>query len=284
MDPVSARSSLKRLVPPALVRLRMLSRYGLTAYRSDPSSARHYVLCGKEVDNFTYEIENRDELSTMISSMLGSDRDHVGRLIAEIDADEEFTRSLKFLLEDRIDRPSEMPLGRRVGWYAVTRLLRPQIVVETGVHDGLGSAVLLRALERNRSEGAPGTLVSFDVRSDVGWLVPERLRTNWELVIGDSVAVMRDSFDPGSVGLFIHDSLHTYEHEQAELSAVIDAMQHPGALISDNAHATTALKDFCASRDIPFARFLERPVGTWYPGSGLGLGVLGPIHPPPSCG
>jgi len=241
-------------------------------------SARQYVLRGKEVDNFTYEIANRDELSTMISSMLAVGLERVSERIAEIDSDDEFARSLNDLLARRSDRPSEMPLGRRVGWYAVTRILRPSIVVETGVHDGLGSAVLLRALERNAADGAPGRLVSFDVRSDVGWLVPDALRTFWTLVTGDSVTGIRDSCEAGTVGLFVHDSLHTYEHEHAELSAVIHAMQRPSALISDNAHATTALEDFCASRDIPFARFLERPVGTWYPGSGLGLGVLTPIR------
>jgi hypothetical protein len=36
-------------------------------------------------------------------------------------------------------------------------------VVETAIQEGLGSAVLLRALERNAEEGSSGELISFDV-------------------------------------------------------------------------------------------------------------------------
>jgi hypothetical protein len=63
-----------------------------------------------------------------------------------------------------------------VAWYAVVRALKPQLIVETGIKQGLGSLVLLAALERNAGEGGSGRLISFDIDPFSGWVVPQRLR------------------------------------------------------------------------------------------------------------
>jgi hypothetical protein len=43
---------------------------------------------------------------------------------------------------------SQLQLGRRIGWYAFARATKPKLVVETGVHQGIGAVTLIRALEK----------------------------------------------------------------------------------------------------------------------------------------
>lgn len=267
----SVRSALKPYVPKALLRLKLLSSYGIEGYRRNPAAARAFVLHGEEQDNFTYDIANRDQLAAMLATQLGDDPADVRAMISELDEDHAFDAALRDRLATRADRPSSMPFGRRLGWYATVRRTKPSLVVETGVHDGLGSAVLLRALLRNRTEGAPGELLSFDIRSDVGWLIPDDLREGFQLVVGDSTQELRSRLRGKTVDLFIHDSYHTYDHERSELDAVIDHLAGDGVIISDNAHATDALADFAREHEFDFAFFMERPLDTWFGGAGLGI-------------
>ena len=71
------------------------------------------------------------------------------------------------------------------------RLRKPKLIVEAGVHEGLGSEILLRALQRNAEEGAPGHLLSFDIHDDTGWLVAPQLRSNWTFTIESTLTGMR---------------------------------------------------------------------------------------------
>ena len=46
--------------------------------------------------------------------------------------------------------------------------------------------------------------------------------------------------------MFIHDSLHTYEHERWELATAGAHLAADGVLISDNVHVTPALSECSA--------------------------------------
>jgi hypothetical protein len=236
-----------------------------------PREAVRYVFGGHELDNFTYEIANREELATFIATALKADRAAAVTYIDELDDDRAFHDAIRARLASRRDRNAQMPVGRRLGWYVAARMLKPELVVETGVHDGLGSAVFLRALEKNAAEGVEGRLLSFDIRSDVGWLIPDELRGRHELVVGDSIARMPDAVGDRRVGLFLHDSDHRYQYETAEFETV-RPLATPGAvLMSDNSHSCTALQDFCKRYGWPYSFFAERPVDHFYPGAGIGL-------------
>ena len=117
-------------------------------------------------------------------------------------------------------------------------------------------------------------MISIDIDPDSGWLIPDDLRSRHTILIGDSIPLLRGSVS-APVGLFIHDSDHRYEHEAAEFRAIEPHLEPNGVLISDNAHATTALKDFCAARGCEFGFWRERPVAHFYPGAGIGIGTKG---------
>jgi Methyltransferase domain len=250
-----------------------LRRYDVSL-RHHPILAAKYLLLDPEIDNFTYDIANEDELVNFLSETLRSDRQEIERYAAEIRKDPELNRLLRKRLRRRLDRKHRPRLGRRVGWYVIARALKPRVIVETGIHDGLGSVLLLRALDRNAGEGREGRLISFDVNPQAGWLVSERLRGRWQPVYEATVAALEGAIQGMAVGMIVHDSEHTYECEHFELTAAVSHAGPTLALVSDNAHATSALRDVAADLGIDYRFFRERPRRHFYPGAGIGLAIL----------
>lgn len=237
-----------------------------------PIEAIRFLMMGRELDNFTYEIANEGELARYLDQAVGIPSRDAEGYIAELQGDSELRRAIEANLMGRSDRNGTMPYGRRLGWYAIVRARRPKLVVETGVHDGLGSAVLLRALQRNADEGVDGMLVSFDINEQAGWLVPDFLRSRHELEIGSAPGNFAPAFKGRRVDIFIHDSDHRYEHEMAEFEAVGPMCAPNAVLISDNAFGA-AFPDFCAHHGLRTHIFKEVPRGHWYPGAGIGLAI-----------
>ena len=178
---------------------------------------------------------------------------------------------IRLRLATRSDRNRSMPFGRRLGWYAIARIRRPRLIVETGVHDGLGSTALLRALERNAADGFPGELVSIDIRRSVGWLIPDGLRPRHRLVIGDALVNITSAAADRPIDMFIHDSDHRYEHETAEFETAVRVAAPNAILLSDNAHASSAFADLCARHGLAYRFWHEVPRGHFYPGAGIGI-------------
>jgi predicted O-methyltransferase YrrM len=204
---------------------------------------------------------------------LNVEEQEVRDLFDEIENDGVFREQLNSKLRPRSDRNPVARYGRRVGWYAAVRKFKPRMVIESGVHDGLGSSILLRALERNQSEGFNGVLIGIDVDPAAGWLVPDKLRPQFQLVIADSLAALSRLEPTRTVDLFIHDSLHQYDHEIAEYRAIEPALSQHGILLSDNAHSKSALQDYAATRGRTFHFCVEHSRGHFYPGAGIGISL-----------
>lgn len=143
---------------------------------------------------------------------------------------------------------------------SIIRLARPKVVVETGVAHGSSSAVILEALSENKS----GELYSIDlpvfasqngelkpwlegyafkaedistVRNldQLGWLVPDHLRGRWKLILGDSLNELPTLLQRlPHVDVFLHDSLHTYEHMVKEFEIVWPILGPKGIILADD--------------------------------------------------
>jgi Methyltransferase domain len=138
-------------------------------------------------------------------------------------------------------------LGRLAWW--LTRRLRPEFVVETGVARGLTTRVILEALERN----GRGRLWSIDLPplieqhlwSETGAAVPPQLRTRWTLLTCSSRRRL-----PGLVrelpriDLFVHDSMHTTRNVLFELDQVWPALPPRGAMLVDDVERNHAVGRF----------------------------------------
>ena len=144
--------------------------------------------------------------------------------------------------------------------YLVCRYIHPSKVVETGVHHGYSSAFVLKALEE-----IGGHLYSIDlpnvgyqtddggIRQDflrlgakTGFVVPDRLKANWELILGDSREKLPKLLESiGEIDIFHHDSMHTYDLMTFEYETVWPYLKDNGLLLSDDVGANNAFKDFC---------------------------------------
>lgn len=130
--------------------------------------------------------------------------------------------------------------------YGLSRLLKPQSVVETGVADGRSSWLILAALERNGS----GTLHSFDIDHTVGRLVGEHPQWRLQILEGkDSGASFGRALEHvGTIDLFFHDSDHLYLPQLFEYRQAWPRMAEGGVFASDDVSCSRAFLDFCQER------------------------------------
>ena len=172
------------------------------------------------------------------------------------------------MAEDAIVADLDMGYGRRIGWYALVRALKPRTVVETGVDKGLGSCVLAAALLRNRAEGYQGQYFGTDINPRAGWLFQGAYRQAGEILYGDSIESLERM--QSQIDLFINDSDHSAEYEEREYACIASKLSNSAVVLGDNSHVTDKLYQFAVSTDRHFLFFSEKPADHWYPGAGIG--------------
>jgi len=164
-------------------------------------------------------------------------------------------------------------VGRRAGWYAFVRTLKPRLVVETGVERGHGALVLCSALMKNKSEGYEGRYVGTDIDPNAGFLFTSPYRECGEILYGDSIESLKNLND---IDLFINDSDHSADYEYNEYLTVTDKLTPSAVILGDNAHVSDSLRRFSEKHGRHFLFFQEKPKQHWYPGAGIGISYLGP--------
>jgi predicted O-methyltransferase YrrM len=135
---------------------------------------------------------------------------------------------------------------------ALVRLTRPEIVVETGVAQGVTTAVILQGMHDNSS----GFLYSIDLPAlDIGSqytgaLVPGRLSERWELIEGPSrIELPRLLARLPGIDIFLHDADHTYSSQTEEYRTAWAHLRPGGLLVSDDVR-TAAFVDFCTEHNV----------------------------------
>jgi hypothetical protein len=179
---------------------------------------------------------NDPEYRSFINSSTDANTNQLYNLLDDLISDTTFHYEMKKPLEN-ISKNSHAGDLRfhSLTVYFLIRLFQPDLVIETGVASGKSSCLILNALCHNKK----GRLVSIDlpnkegnVLSDgakthtagkpVGWMVPDRLRSRWDLRLGDAKNLLPDVLDEfGCPNIFFHDSLHTREHVAFELSSIL---------------------------------------------------------------
>jgi len=146
--------------------------------------------------------------------------------------------------------------------YAAVRAIAPDCIVETGVANGVSSSYLLLALQKNKrgqlhSIGL-GDTGFLPVGKDLGWLVPNWLRAGWQVHFGDAREILPGLLNRlGKIGVFIHDSLHTYDHMMWEFETAYPHLLSGGLLISDDALWNNAFSDFARKTSAPEVQIMR---------------------------
>lgn len=151
--------------------------------------------------------------------------------------------------EGQDDFGADLYAKKVLAQYAAIRAFHPETVVETGVANGVSSSYILLALEKNKQ----GTLHSIDIGVDKylppgktwGWIVPQFLRHRWDMCIGDSKVLLPELLASlRRTDVFIHDSLHTYDHMMWEFRAAYPFLADGGLLFADDALWNDAFWEF----------------------------------------
>jgi hypothetical protein len=132
--------------------------------------------------------------------------------------------------------------------WCLTRHLRPNNVVETGVAHGVSSRFILEALELNGT----GHLWSIDHppldhvwHEQIGIAVGGRYSTRWSYISGSSKRRLPRLFSQlGQIDLFVHDSLHSERNVRFEIDRAWAALRPGGAIVVDDIDTNWGFKSF----------------------------------------
>jgi predicted O-methyltransferase YrrM len=271
----SVRLASERIPPARLgYRLGLVALHGRMA-AARPRDAGWYVLHSRELTNFTYELSNERELAALVAGALGADEEQAAGYLLELREDTELIERLEQGLRSDPRRDGSARLGKRRALYAAVCMARPRVVVETGLYDGLATAVLLRALERNEAEGDPGRLLGFDLEEESAWLVWDELgRGRFERHVGDAVALIPGALDGRRIDFLVHDTDKVAESERAELELAIEHGSERLLLYTDDDSVTGTLRAICAERGGQGRFVWEQPDRHFWRGNLLGLCVV----------
>lgn len=156
--------------------------------------------------------------------------------------------------------------GRCLLLFCLVRMIKPEIVIETGVGAGASTSFMLCAMNENKR----GKLYSIDLpppdhnsdntnenyiiledgakyqsKPPVGYLIPDYLKNRWQLIYGDSKEELPNLLKRlGECSIFYHDSLHTNEHMKMEYEIAWPFIKKGGYLVSHDVLWTSAFSDF----------------------------------------
>lgn len=143
--------------------------------------------------------------------------------------------------------------------YCLIRATNPETLIETGIAHGCSSWVMLNAIKKNNK----GTLYSFDLPNmdtnsaynfgkqspETGWIVPQELRLNWEITIGNTKATLPKTLSSlEEIDFFFHDSDHSYGHMLFEFETVYPFLKKGGILSSDDINKNNSFQEFTKAK------------------------------------
>jgi hypothetical protein len=218
---------------------------------ASPVDKLRYVLWAPELGDLSFDMADPEATAAFLAEALGVTPEEAFAALREVVEDPQLREDYARLRKPSL-LPRQLALSARGPWWVIARLRKPRLIVETGVWYGLGSAMLLRALELNAQEGHEGRLISFDPDPTGGWLVPERLKSRWTWIQATTDEALESSLQGLEVDFFIHDTPSNYSRECAEFE-VVRRHASPGAvLLSSNGENTTALRELCEEHGMPY--------------------------------
>lgn len=171
----------------------------------------------------------------------------------------------------------DFSLGRLC--YALARIKRPNVIIETGVCYGVTSSFMLKALQVN----GRGCLYSIDLpplgeNADafVGRLIPADLRCRWKLNRGSSRKLLAGILrNIGAVDMFVHDSLHTYRNMRYEFELVAPHLTADAIVVADDIEGNSAFEEWSRNARPVYSSVLREHAKRK---SLLGVAVCGKSH------
>ena len=225
-----------------------------------------------ENDNFYYDLEekNLEDLISMISLITNIKNQDIENYALEIRNDFHIKKHISsYFSKTKSLRDIEVDFGRRIGWYIFIRIYKPKLVVETGVHHGVGACVIAAALMKNSQEGYLGKYLGTDIDLKAGGLFTTPYKSFGEIIYGDSISTLRQL--ESEIDIFINDSGHDVLYEYQEYQTINSKLAENFVILGDNSHVSSSLYQFAKENNYKYVFFSEKPKNHWYPGAGIGI-------------
>lgn len=238
----------------------------------DVTRTLRWLFSSRETTNLTYDLEtmNRQFLAAFLAHVLRTPRPQVLAYFDEVAQDQDL---LRYYRETRERSPfafitdPEIRLGRRLLWYAAVRIMKPAVVVETGVDKGLGRLILCAALVRNTAEGRPGRYFGTAIKPDAGYLLGGKYAQVGTILYGDSIESLKNL--PEMIDLFISNSDHDPRYEAREYETISGKLAEKFLVVSDQ--GTSSLMEAADRHGWTFLTFRERSVESVLQGADFGV-------------
>lgn len=251
--------------------------YASTYYNRRYIQILKWGITSNEDTNFTFALTERNlkVLAQTISIITNHSYNIIYSYIQEILNDQNFssyvinkikTSSFKSVADERSD------LHKRIGWYVFVRVLKPKVVVETGIDKGLGAVTLCAALVKNQEEGYPGKYYGTDINTKAGYMLDGEYKAVGEILYGDSIESLKKLNE--NIDVFINDSDHSAEYEYKEYETILPKLSSNAVVLGDNSHVTDKLLEFSIEHGRKYLFFKEEPLNHWYPGGGIGISFV----------
>lgn len=233
-----------------------------------------WTINSKEDTNYTYHLTEDSKLNIAhaIAIATKAEVNQVIEYMDEAEADEELKNQILAATKasDLTNfSDNEVRFGKRLGWYAIARVMKPKVIIETGIDKGLGSILLSSAVLRNRAEGYPGAFYGTDINPKAGYLLSGKYKEGGEILFGDSIESLK-AFEQ-EIDLFINDSDHSADYEYNEYLTIKPKLGEKSIILGDNSHCTDKLARFSMAENRHFLFINEVPKDHWYPGAGIGI-------------
>jgi predicted O-methyltransferase YrrM len=201
---------------------------------------------------------------------------YTNQLFDGIDYVEKYRRDLEYKYKATYF-PGWVSIERALFLYWATRKMNPQIVVQTGVCNGLSTAFITLALVKNETRGLlhaidlPAVFDPTDASwtkegkvyglfipegKDSGWLVPDKYRDRLRLHQGDAKKLLPSLLESlNFVDMFYHDSDHSYNHMTFEFNEIKRRLTLGGLVVADDIAWNSSLWDFADREGAPAYNF-----------------------------
>jgi predicted O-methyltransferase YrrM len=268
----SRREEAARLASEEVSRVARRHSTAMSYYNDKIRLIEEWAMMRTESSNYLFDItdRNKDVIAHAVAVVTGRSFNTTRAFIRELDEDRALREHMALrLAEIEPHTKINVAYGRRCGWYAFARALKPAVLVETGVDLGLGSCILAAALLRNAKEGAPGRYFGTDIRREAGQLFSGVYAAQGQILYGDSIATLEAFDEP--IDLFINDSDHSAKYEANEYRIIAAKLSQKAVILGDNSHVTDCLSQFSIDHNRRFLFIKEEPKDHWYPGAGIGI-------------
>jgi hypothetical protein len=236
--------------------------------------AVRWIFESKETTNFSYDLTpvNKLYMANIIGIVTGQSVVKIEKYIKEVENNSSLKKHIKNMILISPDKFRLGPLvayGRRIGWYALIRAVKPKVIVESGVEQGLGSCIICEALKMNKKEGYFGEYFGIDITPDAGAFFTEDYKEYGKILYGDSIKTLKNF--KYKVNVYINDSDHHFNYEAKEYQTIQKLLDKDSYVLGDNSSESPELCKFAERTGRRYTFFKEQPANHWYPGSGIGF-------------